>query len=132
MKRILAKAATASATIAALSLLAAQTVSANGYYDYTYTPATDAAAGAAGLGFFAIWCCALLVPAIILIALAYYVYKDAKKNNVENGPLWALLTLFTGLIGLLIYLLAIKPEALKKQGVTSTPAPKAEEKKSKE
>ncbi len=129
MKRLLVKAATASATIAAVSLLAVQSVSASGYYntvDYT----TDAAGSAFGLGIVAIWCCALLVPAIICIVMAYYVYNDAKKNNIENGPLWALLTLFTSLIGLLIYLLAIKPEALKKQGGTSTPvsSPKEEKK----
>jgi len=58
---------------------------------------------------------------IIVIALAYYVYKDAVKYEVENPGLWALLTLFTGgVIGILIYFLAIRPEAVKKMEAKGT------------
>jgi hypothetical protein len=83
---------------------------------YDITSTVSDAYGFAGLSFglVALYCCVLCVPVIILIVLAAYVYKDAKKNNVENAPLWALLTLITGLIGLLIYFLAIRPEAIRK------------------
>jgi hypothetical protein len=123
MGNLLRKAAAASTTIAAMSLAFASTVSAQTYrYDYTTTAASDAAAGGIFAGFGLIWCCIMCVPFVILLGLAIFVYKDAEKNKVENGVLWAILTFFTGIIGLLIYLLAIKPEAIKKNGGTpSTP-----------
>lgn len=122
MRRLASKAIAAGATVIGSSIAFATTVAAQSY-SYNYTPynATDAAAGGifatAGLAFY---CCVLCIPLIIVLALAYYVYKDATKYEVENPILWALLTLFTGVIGLLIYFLAIKPEAVKKMEAKGT------------
>lgn len=77
-------------------------------------------AGGSGDGFFAfsffsiffccIFFCAWAIPAI----LAYIVYQDAVKNSVDSPILWGLLTFFTGWIGLLVYFLAIRPDAIKR------------------
>lgn len=109
-------------------------VSANGYYyDYTTDAAADAAAASGFFGLSLIYiCCVCLVPLIVGGVLAYVVYKDAKKNNVENPALWAILTFFFSLIGLLVYFLAIRPEAIKKNsglsGVVNEVKEKVEEK----
>lgn len=78
-------------------------------YDSTYdnTLSNGAAAGIFGVTFIIPLCCGLLIAG----GIAYFVYSDAKKNNVENPVLWAVITFFTGLIGLLIYFLAIRPKA---------------------
>ena len=137
MKRLASKAIAAGATVVGSSIAFATTVAAQTYsYDYTpYTYSTgDAAAGGLFATFgIALYCCIACVPLVILIALAYYVYRDAQKNQVENAALWALLTFFTGLIGFLIYFLAIRPDAIKKmesKGVTHMEAPKADAPKS--
>ena len=49
-----------------------------------------------------------LIGLAIAIGLTYYVYTDAKKRGMDNAGLWAVLTFFTGLIGLIIYLLVRK------------------------
>lgn len=59
-------------------------------------------------------CCSVLVSLLIPFAFAYWVYKDAVKNKVDSPMLWALITFFFTLIGLLIYLLAIRPDAIKR------------------
>ncbi len=137
MKRLASKAIAAGATIVGSSIAFATTVAAQ-TYSYDYTPYTTYSAGdAAAGGLFAtfgiaLYCCIACVPLVILVALAYYVYKDAQKNNVENAALWAVLTFFTGLIGLLIYFLAIRPDAIKKmesKGVTHSEPVKVEEPK---
>jgi len=118
MKRLASKAIAAGATIVGSSIAFATTVAAQ-TYSYDYTPYTYSSGDAAAGGLFAsmgiaLYCCIACVPLIILIALAYCVYKDAQKYQVENAALWAVLTFFTGLIGLLIYFLAIRPDAVKK------------------
>lgn len=62
-------------------------------------------------------CFGIIIGFGIPVALAYFVYKDAEKNNVENSIAWALVTFFTGVIGLLIYFFAIKPAAEQKRAV---------------
>jgi uncharacterized BrkB/YihY/UPF0761 family membrane protein len=42
---------------------------------------------------------------LVWVALAYWVYKDANKRNMDNAILWAAITFLLGLIGLVIYLL---------------------------
>jgi ABC-type tungstate transport system substrate-binding protein len=70
------------------------------------TPADDAAAtAAAGLLAGACGCIIPLVALAIQIAIAVWVYKDAKARGMDNAVLLTVLTVFTGLIGLLIYLL---------------------------
>ncbi len=122
------------ATGAGYTLLSATPVFAQSYDYYTYSAASDAAAsGIFGFSML-LSCCIPLFMMVIAGVLAYVVYKDAKKNNVENPALWAILTFFFSLLGLLVYYLAIRPEAIKKmQGVqpsqpVATPAP-VEEKK---
>lgn len=115
MKRIANKMLSTVATFATFSLLAASaaTVAAQRYtYDYTVTDA--AGAGGFAIGMILVYCCIICVPLILFIALSVWVYKDAQKNKVDNAALWAVLTFFTGLIGILIYLLAVRPDAIKK------------------
>ena len=123
MRRLASKAIAAGATVIGSSIAFATTVAAQTYsYDYTPYNTTAAAGGlfAGGLGI-VIYCCIACVPLIILLGLAYYVYKDANKYQVENAALWALLTFFTGIVGLLIYFLAIRPEAIKKMEAKGMP-----------
>lgn len=94
------------------------------YTDYTVDSAAGLGVFFASAGIWLVCCC---IGLIINIALAYLVYSDAKKNNVENGMLWAVVTFFFTLIGLLVYFLAIRPEAMKKGGhkvVEGTETPK--------
>lgn len=81
--------------------------------------ATNDSSGAEG--FFAIFficgfygfiiACAL----IINLFFAWVVYKDAIRNNVENPLIWALLTFIFNVMGLLVYYLGIKPDAVRAQ-----------------
>ena len=41
---------------------------------------------------------------IVWLAVAYWVYKDAKKRGLKNAALWGVVAFFGGLIGILIYL----------------------------
>lgn len=68
------------------------------------TPSDAEAAGAAfaGLG---CSCIIMIVALAIQIALGVWVYKDAKKRGMDNAVLFCIITLLTGLIGLIIYLL---------------------------
>jgi hypothetical protein len=77
--------------------------------------AAESEAGAAigSMMMLCIICCSVLIAFLIPFAFAYWVYNDAVKNNVENPMLWAVVTFFFTLIGLLIYLLAIRPDAIK-------------------
>lgn len=95
------------------------------YYDYADVVDSSAAAGIFGVTSL-LACCIPLIAVIVSVVLAIVVYKDAQKNKVENPILWALLTLFFSLIGLLVYYLAIRPDAMKKAGMTTV---KPEEKK---
>ncbi|MCS7317379.1 MAG: hypothetical protein NZZ41_03540 [Candidatus Dojkabacteria bacterium] len=76
-------------------------------YDFS-TDVQDGIVGLTAMIFYTCCCCILLIP---WLYICYWVYVDSKKLNVENSILWVLLTLFTGIVGLLIYLLAIRPEA---------------------
>lgn len=94
--------------LACTSLVLAQTDDLTYSYTNTSSDLTDEQASAlAGTTLIVVIvsiCCGLLIAA----GLAYLVYSDAKKNNVPNGVLWAVLTFFFGIIPLLIYFLAIK------------------------
>ena len=91
-------------------------------YSYDYYNATDAAADAAAGSFFAatslISCCIPLVIWGVFIIAAIWVYKDAQKNNVDNPILWAVVTFFLGIIGLVLYFVIAKNQ---NSGGTSTP-----------
>ena len=66
----------------------------------------DAAAGAAA-GLAALGCGVLpcVIGFAIAIALALWVYKDAKARGMDNALLLTIVTAVTGLLGLVIYLL---------------------------
>ena len=77
--------------------------------NYTYRGNLDPNAfsgffAATWIGVFVIIC----ITWAIWLAVAIWIYKDAKKHYVENPALWAFIVFFVGVIGLLIYLLAAR------------------------
>lgn len=81
------------------SLLAAATLLAQ---DESSNDAAGAAGAIAGMG---CTCIVILVALGIQIALAFWVYRDAKSRGMDNAILLTVVTVFTGLLGLLLYLL---------------------------
>lgn len=75
--------------------------------DAADSPSTTDAAGGAAAGLAALGCG--IVPCIvwlaIIIGLAVYVYKDATKRGMDNAVLLTIVTVVTGPLGLIIYLL---------------------------
>lgn len=67
-------------------------------YDLYDSTAEEIAAIMAMVGFII-----LLIIVVIWIILAVFVYKDAERRGAEHPGLWALLVLFTGIIGLIIW-----------------------------
>ena len=47
----------------------------------------------------------LLIPLLIRIILAYWVYTDALNRDDRDAAIWLLIVLLLGLIGFLIYIL---------------------------
>jgi len=81
----------------------------------------EAVAGCFGCGMCGMTGAMFLVPFLIMaigvgvqIFMTVFVYNDAVKNNVENPGLWALVTFLTGVIGILIYFLAIRNQTTNK------------------
>lgn len=68
------------------------------------TPA-DTGSAAAGLIGGTCGCVFFLVMIAIWIALALWVYKDAKSRGMDNAVLLTIVTVITGFLGLIIYLL---------------------------
>ena len=66
------------------------------------TTSTDTAGSIIGL-FFSCFC--WIIGLVIDIVLAWWVYNDAKKRGNPNAILWAILTFFFNLLGLLLYFL---------------------------
>lgn len=91
--------------IAVLSIVISSTVAAYDPYDY-YGYSDEAALGFLGLS--GIMCFVFLIPIIIGIILAIWVYKDAEKRG-SSGILWLLIVLITGIIGLIIWLVIRPP-----------------------
>jgi uncharacterized membrane protein YhaH (DUF805 family) len=74
---------------------------------------SDDAAGAAGaLAGMGCTCLILLVAIGVQVAIAVWVYKDAKSRGMENAMLLTILCVFTGILGLIIYLLMRPKEKL--------------------
>ena len=75
-------------------------------------PLTDeqanAAAGGAIVFVCVCWAIAVAVGLAIQIAILVFVYKDAKARGTEP-MLWLILVFFTGLIGLIIWLIVRPP-----------------------
>ncbi|MGV9172970.1 MAG: PLDc N-terminal domain-containing protein [Promethearchaeia archaeon] len=55
-------------------------------------------------GIFGIWIAVIVVSCIISIAIAVWVYRDAKERDM-NETMWLLIILLTGCIGCIIYLI---------------------------
>ncbi len=70
--------------------------------DSTPTGNGDAAGAIAGFG---CGCVFLLVMCVVWIALAIWVYRDAKSRGMDNAVLLTIVTVITGVLGLIIYLL---------------------------
>jgi len=67
----------------------------------------SAAAGAASCGICGSFFIFIFLAIIAVnIAILVWVARDAKARGLDNGVLWMLLVLFTGIVGLIVYLLA--------------------------
>lgn len=63
----------------------------------------------AGLACFTGALCALpLLYFIIVIVIMIWVYKDAEKRG-KSGALWLIIVLFTGIIGIIVWLIVRPP-----------------------
>ncbi|MEO6729239.1 MAG: hypothetical protein ABIM99_04925 [Candidatus Dojkabacteria bacterium] len=112
MRKTFSKVLAAASAVVAYSLLATPVFAQSYVYDYGYTDAA-AATGLAGFSF--VWAlCACCIPLIINGVIAYYIYKDAKKNHIDNEAVWAIVGFFFSLLGLLVYFLVPRAEAMKK------------------
>jgi len=105
-----------SAILLSYFITAVSAVSAQGF-DYSYdfdlnNPLGAGVVTAAGYTIFVI-ICSCCIPLIVLAVIGFIIYKDAKKNEVNNPMLWAIICAITGIIGLLIYLLSVRPDAIK-------------------
>lgn len=69
------------------------------------SPASDAAGAAAGIAGLGCTCIIMLGALAIQIAIAVWVYRDAKSRGMDNAVLLTILAVVTGLLGLLIYIL---------------------------
>jgi hypothetical protein len=70
-----------------------------------FAQTTDDGSGAAAIFTLICTCFIMIIGLVIPIGLAYWVYKDAQKMANPNAVLWAVLTFFTTLLGLILYLL---------------------------
>ncbi len=87
-----------------LSLAGSTLISWAATYSVFQRDDTAGAASACGcLGFFGFVVVAIVV---LHIAILVWVARDAKARGMDSAVLWMILVMFTGLIGLIIYLLA--------------------------
>src|SRR3954447_3092419 len=68
-------------------------------------------------------CLIFIVSLAIPLALAWWVYNDAKKMANPNAMLWALLTFFTTILGLILYLLLGRNQTMTGGTPPTGPAP---------
>jgi hypothetical protein len=81
-------------------------VAATNLFAQDATPAEDAAgAAAAGIAGLGCSCLIIIVALAIQIAIAVWVYRDAKSRGMDNAVLLTVVAVFTGLLGLVLYLL---------------------------
>lgn len=73
--------------------------------DVDDSPASEDAGAAGALAGVGCSCIIMLVALGIQVAIAVWVYRDAKARGMDNAILLTVLTIFTGLLGLLIYIL---------------------------
>jgi len=76
----------------------------------------EAAGCAACGGFMVILIISLVVSVAAMVAwifVAIWASKDAKSRGMDNSGMWVVLILFTGMIGLIIYIVSRPPGDLK-------------------
>lgn len=67
----------------------------------------SAAAGAASCGICGSFFLFFFLAVVALnVAILVWVARDSKARGLDNGVLWMLLVFFTGIIGLIVYILA--------------------------
>lgn len=72
-------------------------------YDYSYgTSSTTNSLNVLFVGLYILFLCLIIC---VMVGICVWVYKDAKKRNVDNPGLWVLLVLFLSIPGLILYLL---------------------------
>ena len=71
---------------------------------------TDTAWGLGGLAIGGLCCMIIIIPWIIFILIAIWVYKDAEKRG-KSGALWLVIVILTGIIGIIIWLV-VRPKEL--------------------
>jgi cytochrome bd-type quinol oxidase subunit 2 len=69
--------------------------------------------------FFGAFCLIPLLWLIISILLCVWVYRDAESRGM-SGPLWLIIVILTGIIGLIIYLI-VRKEKQGPLGAATTP-----------
>ena len=67
---------------------------------------SDEEAAAACLGGCAFYAFMIIAGLVINIAILVWVARDAKSRAMDSSVIWMILVFFTGLIGLLIYILS--------------------------
>lgn len=77
-----------------------------------------------GWGMFGRFTGLISIWGLINLALAIWVGVDASRKELTGGPLWGLLVFFTGIIGLLVYLL-VAPTMVQRNGASAAPPPAA-------
>jgi hypothetical protein len=81
----------------------AETTSTRGVFAQTQQPEYDPASGIAGLMCCGFWCLLPVLWMAINTAILFWVARDAKSRGMD-GAMWIFLILFTGVLGLAIYL----------------------------
>ena len=69
---------------------------------------SDEAAGWALFGIGSMICFAIIAIWVVFILIAIWVYKDAEKRG-SSGALWLIIVIFTGIIGIIIWLVVRPP-----------------------
>ncbi|MDG6218874.1 MAG: zinc ribbon domain-containing protein [Candidatus Thermoplasmatota archaeon] len=107
--------------LAALFLISIASTSVNAYDPYDDEYYDDVwAPGLFGGLFAGVFCIIPIIVFIIGIVIAIWVYKDAEKRG-SSGALWLIIVIFTGIIGLIIWLVVRPPIGGKKsEGVASS------------
>lgn len=118
MKKFISKFALSASIATVASFLTTATINAQSYR--LDTSISDAAGASFAWGSIILMCCIFIVSFAIPVILGVYVYKDAQKNGVDNPLLWAIITIIFTVIGLLIYFLGIRPDAIRRKENSSS------------
>lgn len=73
--------------------------------------AQETGGGGDDLGALNIICCLMNgVILIVWVMVALWAKNDAQRRNIDNPALWAIVVFFAGIVGLIIYLVVIRPK----------------------